>query len=191
MYHILEALARLMAPVMSFTADEIWWAMPAAATGARAESVMLETWYQGLTPLAEGETMGRTYWEQVRNVKNAVNKRIEEERNAGRIKGSLATEVKLYCDTGLKQALEALGDELRFVLITSAATVLPLTAAGSETALSGAMAGLKLSVAEAGHTKCDRCWHYRPDVGQHKDHPDLCSRCISNIEGAGEKRNFA
>lgn len=190
MYHILEALSRWIAPVLSFTADEIWSSLPQPVNGSRAESVLLTTWYDNLSELDAGAAMGRDYWTQIRAVKDVVNKRIEEERNAGKVKGNLATEVDLYCDGALYQALNVLGEELRFVLICSYARVHQTQAAPAQARASD-LAGLSLSVVATGHTKCERCWHHRDTVGQSAKYPDLCDRCVENVEGSGEVRHFA
>src|SRR5690606_29249589 len=123
MQHIIEALVRWLAPILSFTADEIWQHMP----GKRSESVFLETWYQDLAELPEGG-MDRNYWAKVIEVREAVAKEIEKARNADRIGGSLEARVELYCPEPLQSLLKALGDELHFVLITSYAEVQPLEA---------------------------------------------------------------
>jgi len=191
MYHILEAMTRWMAPILSFTADELWACMPAPVSGERAESVFLAKWYEGLTGLDADEKLGREFWATVMAAKNAVNKRIEEERKEGKVKGSLGTEVKLYCESELFDALNSLGEELRFVLIASEASVYSLSQAEAGNALPSDMEGLLLSVEVSGHTKCDRCWHHREEVGQDERHPDLCVRCIDNVDGAGEQRSFA
>ncbi len=191
MYHILEAMARWLAPVLSFTADEIWSALPASKDGTRSESILLETWYESLSVLPDTEPQGRAFWAQVMAVKDAVNKRIEEERNAGKVKGSLATEIRLFCEAELYETLKTLGDELRFVLITSAAEVCPLSEAEGVEALPSGVEGLRLQVSATSHAKCDRCWHHREDVGAHAAHPSLCERCITNVEGDGEVRRYA
>ena len=191
MYHILEAMTRWMAPVLSFTADEIWMSLPAPVDGKRPESVFLTTWYGALTPLDEDAALGQVFWQQVLDVKNAVNKRIEQERNAGRVKGSLGTEVSLYCEGDLYDALNFLGNELRFVLITSEAKVCRLSDEGVGDALPSDVEGLLLTATVTRHQKCGRCWHSREEVGQNQAHPDLCGRCIDNIEGTGETRQFA
>lgn len=191
MYHILEAMTRWIAPVLSFTADEIWAAMPKPKSGERESSVFVCTWYEDLFGLDEQDQKGRAFWLKVLTVKEAVNKRIEEERNAGKLKGSLATEVSLYCEGDLYDALTSLGDELRFVLITSGATVHPVSAVDPSKVRPSEMEGLLLEIHASEHAKCDRCWHHREDVGQHADHPLLCGRCVENIEGKGESRAFA
>lgn len=187
MYHITEALVRWITPVLSFTADEIWSSLP----GDRSQSVFVQEWYQGLTPLNDSEEQGRAYWEQVLAVKTAVNKQLEEGRKAGKVKGSMTTEVTLFCDESLKHALSTLGEELRFVLITSEANVVGLDAEGVDQAVATEIDGLKVSIVPSEHEKCDRCWHQREDVGKHEAHPTLCGRCIENVDGAGESRKFA
>ncbi|WP_415911654.1 isoleucine--tRNA ligase [Neptuniibacter sp. QD37_11] len=185
LYHIVEALVRWIAPICSFTADEIW----ATLAGERTESVHLDTWYQGLTKLPADSTFDSAYWEQVMAVKTAVNKQLETERSDGNIGGSLEAEVTLYCDDALQALLGKLEDELRFVLITSKAAVAPL--ADAQDANNTELEGLKVSVVKSAADKCPRCWHFREDVGQDSDDPELCGRCVDNVKGAGESRSFA
>jgi isoleucyl-tRNA synthetase len=185
MYHIAEALVRWMAPILSFTAEEIWENLP----GDRSESVFLTQWYQGLSSVPAAEAMGRDYWQRLMSVRAAVNKEMETQRAAGLLRGSLEAEVTLYCEESLLQDLRALGDELRFVLITSAATIAPITDAGD--AAETELEGLRLLVSVSQDEKCERCWHRRPDVGEITAHPTLCHRCVENIEGDGEQRDFA
>jgi isoleucyl-tRNA synthetase len=185
LYHIVEALVRWIAPICSFTAEEIWTTL----AGDRAQSVHLDTWYQGLTKLPEDSPFGNAYWAQVMAVKDAVNKQLEEQRNAGNVGGSLEAEVTLYCDDDLLQTLSQLKDELRFVLITSQAHIAPL--ADAVDAQQTELSGLQLKVVKSAADKCPRCWHYREDVGQHADEPELCGRCVENVHGDGESRSFA
>lgn len=186
LYHVVEALARWVAPILSFTAEEIYENIP----GERGESVLLEEYYGGLATLAEDAPMGRDFWEQVLEVKQAVNKCLEEARNAKTIKSGLAAEVTLYVDDALRATLERLGDELRFVLLTSDAHLAPLVEGTAAEATE--LDTLKVAVAASAHAKCDRCWHHREDVGSHAEHPELCGRCISNLpEGPGEERHYA
>ncbi len=185
LYHVAEALVRWIAPILSFTADEIWQHLP----GERGDTVFYETWYQGLTALPENAKLGRDYWRRISGVKEAVNKCMEEARARGEIKGSLSAEVTLYCEGDLAADLEFLGEELRFVLITSEATVRPVSEAGSAEVTS--YEGLRVKVTPAAHAKCERCWHHREDVGTDPEHKDLCGRCIINVEGPGETRSFA
>jgi len=185
LYQVAEALVRWIAPILSFTADEIWQHLP----GEHGDTVFYETWYEGLTALPENAELGRDYWRRMYGVKEAVNKCLEESRARGEIKGSLSAEVTLYCEGDLAADLEKLGEELRFVLITSEATVRPVSEAGSAEMTS--CEGLRLKVAPATHAKCERCWHHREDVGTQPGHEDLCGRCVTNVEGAGETRSFA
>jgi isoleucyl-tRNA synthetase len=139
--------------------------------------------------MADDDQFGRAYWERILDVKQAVNKCLEDARNEKLVKGSLAAEVTLYADEALTADLNRLGDELRFVLITSTAAVEPLANAGF--AAETQVAGLKVAVKASEHAKCGRCWHHREDVGTHAGHEDLCGRCIDNVEGEGEQRHFA
>ena len=134
--------------------------------------------------------MGRTFWQQVMAVRGAVNKAMEEQRAAGTLRGSLDAAVTLYCSPDLLKSLSALEDELRFVLITSAATLMPLEAAGAD-AVSTERTDLQLQITEVADTKCERCWHRSPDVGKSEVHPVLCNRCVDNIDGDGERRQYA
>lgn len=186
LYRIADAMARWMAPILSFTADEIWENLP----GERESSVLLASWGEPLLRLSAKDALGSAFWEQVIAVRTAVNKSLEALRADGVLRGSLDATVTLYCDAALKPALEELGDELRFVLITSEARVLDLDdapAAARETEL----AGLKIDAQPSAEEKCERCWHRREDVGAHADHPTLCGRCVSNVDGLGEVRHFA
>ncbi|WP_044872182.1 isoleucine--tRNA ligase [Pseudomonas sp. LFM046] len=186
LFHIAEALVRWVAPILAFTADEIWQYLP----GERNESVMLNTWYQGLSELPEGIELDRDFWEQVMAAKASVNKELENLRSNKAIGGNLQAEVTLFAEETLAARLAKLGDELRFVLITSAADVQPLASAPAD-AVETDVAGLKLKIHKSAHTKCGRCWHHRADVGQFVKHPDLCGRCVENIDGAGEVRHYA
>ncbi|MBD3897945.1 isoleucine--tRNA ligase [Halomonas sp. ML-15] len=186
LYHAVEALARWVAPILSFTAEEIYEHIP----GPRADSVLLEEYYTGLATLADDATLGREVWEQILEVKQAVNKCLEDARNAKQIKSGLAAEVTLYVDDGLRQTLAKLGDELRFVLLTSDVHLAALADGGD--AEPTELENLKVAVAASEHNKCDRCWHHREDVGSHPEHPELCGRCISNLpDGPGETRRYA
>ncbi len=186
LYHVVEALSRWIAPILSFTAEEIYEHIP----GEQGDSVLLEEYYTGLETLSADADMGREFWAQLLEVKHAVNKCLEDARNAKVIKGSLAAEVTLYVEDALKATLERLGDELRFVMLTSEVTLKPLVDAGDAEATE--LEGLKVAVSASANAKCERCWHHRPDVGEHAEHPDLCGRCISNLpEGEGETRRYA
>ncbi|EMH5181361.1 isoleucine--tRNA ligase [Serratia marcescens] len=187
LYHIVEALVRWMAPIMSFTADEIWGFMP----GKRAQYVFTEEWHDGLFGLAEGEPMNDAFWAELLKVRGEVNKVLEQARADKRLGGSLEAAVTLYADSELAARLNSLQDELRFVLLTSAASVAPLADAPADAQASELLKGLKIAFSTAPGEKCPRCWHYTTDIGLVAEHADICGRCVSNVAGDGEKRNFA
>jgi isoleucyl-tRNA synthetase len=186
MYHICEALVRWIAPILSFTAEEIWENLP----GERSDSVFLEQWYEGLGTLDDSEAMGRDYWQQMMAVRTAVNREMETRRAAGELRGSLDARVNVYAAPRLLAQLEELGDELRFVLITSGADIAALEQAPPDAAETE-LDGLRLQVTVAEEEKCERCWHRQKDVGMDETHPTLCSRCVTNVDGDGEQRRFA
>ncbi len=186
MYHIIEALVRWLAPILSFTADEIWEHIP----GERGEAVFLETWYDGLFALDEGGNFDQGFWDEVIAVRSAVSKHLEEARKAGTIGSALNAEVDLYCDERLHQQLAALGDELHFVFITSYAR-LHTKLEQPKNAVATDIAELSVVITPSKHEKCSRCWHHQRDVGSDADHPELCSRCVENVVGSGEVRRFA
>ncbi len=183
-FHIAEAMVRWLAPILSFTAQEAWEKLP----GERDPFVFTQRWHQ----FPEGEAERRLEggdWQRLLAVRGEVSRELERMRKAGEIGSSLDAEVTLYCDDDLRNSLEKLEDELRFALITSYARVEPLEKAvdADETELTG----LKLIAKASTHSKCVRCWHHREDVGSHPDHPELCGRCVENVEGEGERRRFA
>jgi isoleucyl-tRNA synthetase len=183
MFYILEALVRWLAPILSFTAEEIWRYMP----GKRGESVFLDTWYE----LPVEVEFDNDLWNTVIEVRELVSRELEQLRVAGGIGSSLDAEVDLYCSPEIKTALDALGDELRFVFITSYARVHALEPRGDEAAATE-MEGLYVAVAPSADEKCVRCWHHREDVGSNAEHPQICGRCVENISAAGgESRRFA
>ena len=186
LYHIAEAMVRWLAPILSFTADEIWRHLP----GTREESVFLARWYPGLFPLAAGAVLDRASWQQVLAVRVAVARHLEEARRAGQIGSSLDAELDLYGDAETLAALECLGEEGRFALIVSAVRLQPRAAAPPE-ARDSELPGLAVVVRKSPHVKCVRCWHLRAEVGQDPRHPQLCGRCVENVAGAGETRRFA
>lgn len=186
LYHIVNAFVRWIAPVLTFTAEEIWQYIP----GVKSESVLLTTWYQDLEPLSARELMNEDYWDKVQAVRVAVNKVIEAERNAGKIGSALEAEVTLYCGSTLKPMLDALENELRFVLITSGARILPDSNAPLDAIVTD-VAGLSLQVRATTNNKCERCWHRTADVDSNPEYPGICGRCVENVSGAGEVRNYA
>jgi isoleucyl-tRNA synthetase len=186
LFHIVHALTRWLAPILSFTAEEIWQYIP----GVRAESVLLTQWYDDLAALPQDIFMDAAFWEKIRAVRDAVNKEIETQRNANKIGSALEAEITLYCGPQLKKQLDALQNELRFVLITSSAQVIAEHAGPVDPVITE-VAGLALRVEQTANAKCERCWHRCSDVNAHADYPGLCGRCVENVAGAGEVRNYA
>ncbi len=169
---IRDALLQLMAPVLSFTAEEAWRIVhPADA------SIFCSTWVETL-PAQRNEDALVAKWGRILAVRAAVLKELETLRQSGKVGSSLQAEVSITAAGDDYDALASLGDDLRFVMITSAATVTRGEA-------------LAISAAPSAHAKCERCWHYRADVGSDPAHPTLCARCVSNLFGAGEPRVFA
>jgi isoleucyl-tRNA synthetase len=187
MYHVLEAMVRWIAPVLSFTAEEIHQHVP----GERGASIFFETWYTGLFELDNAEAERRR-WQRVMNVREEVSKAIETVRRDGKAGSSLAVEVDLWLDGALREAIDSLGDELRFVLLTSEARADSFDKAPEGVQRVKLEEGeIALRVTPSQHEKCVRCWHYRADIGSNPQHPDLCGRCVENIEGPGETRRVA
>jgi isoleucyl-tRNA synthetase len=175
LHHILQALTRMMAPILSFTAEEIWQLLP----GSCQDSVMERQWYE-LPEVADERELLHA-WQQIRAARTEVQKVLEELRVAGRIGSSLQAEVEVRASGAKYDVLAGLDDDLRFVLICSKATLVKAADPGAEAVIASAST----------HAKCPRCWHYRDDIGRDADHPELCGRCASNLFGAGEPRRHA
>jgi isoleucyl-tRNA synthetase len=176
LHHITQQLVRLMAPVLSFTAEEIWSTLNPGKDVTEA-SVFFETWKEPL-PAPADEAVLLTRWALLREVRTVASKAIEDVRTAGDVGSSLQAEIVIEAPAATLAELARLGDDLKFVFITSQAAA----KAGAE---------LKVTVAPSAAAKCDRCWHYRSDVGADAKHASICARCISNLYGAGETRTFA
>jgi isoleucyl-tRNA synthetase len=186
LYYIVEALVRWMAPIMSFTADEIWNEMP----GEREKFVFTGEWFDGLFGLGEGEELNNEFWAEIQQVRGAVNKLLEGARKDKVIGGALQAEVTLHANEALAAKLNKLEDELRFVMLTSKAEVV-VADSKPEGAQDTDVEGLFVTVAASEAAKCDRCWHHVADVGTIEGHEEVCGRCVSNISGEGEERKFA
>ena len=158
--------------------------------GKREKYVFTQEWYTGLESVVTESDLSDDYWETLLSVRTEVNKVLEQARRDKKIGGSLEAEVTLYAAEELSAELAEIGDELRFVLLTSKVNVKPLADAPDE-ATKTELASLRLVVAKVDAEKCERCWHYREEVGQIAEHPTLCQRCVTNIEGEGEARQFA
>ncbi|ROR35114.1 isoleucine--tRNA ligase [Inmirania thermothiophila] len=186
LHHIAEAMVRWLAPILSFTAEEIWHHLP----GERAESVFLATWHEIPVGPAADEALGERLWQEVLALRDEVARAIERARNADEVGSSLEAEVDLYLAPERLERLAPAGDELRFAFLVSALRLHPLEQAPDEAA-PGALAGVRVHVRRSPHPKCVRCWHRRPDVGADPAHPALCGRCVENVAGAGERRRVA
>jgi isoleucyl-tRNA synthetase len=178
LWHILQAVTRLMAPILSFTAEEIWQVL----SKNPEDSVMFSTWHK--LPAQDGEADLIDRWTRLREVRAEGTKVLEDLRTAGKIGSSLQAEVEIRASGAKYDLLASLGDDLRFVLICSKTTLVKAADEAAEAIVATA----------SEHAKCGRCWHWRADVGQHDhaaEHPELCGRCASNLFGAGETREFA
>ncbi len=186
MYRIAEALVRWLAPVLSFTAEEIWQVMP----GERGESVLFETWYDGLVG-CQGSPEQRRYWADLLAIRDTASRVLEGMRKAEQIGAALEAKLVIHADAALQARYAESAEELRFFFISSELELAPLKPrpeSAAKVELEGAEAWVSASVSEA--AKCVRCWHHRDDVGSHADHPELCSRCVGNVEGPGENRRW-
>jgi len=170
---------RWLAPVLSFTAEEVWKALP----GTRDVTVFTSTWHA--LPAMEP---CRVDWPAVLRVRELAARALEALRAAGSIGSALDARVDVHADGPLAATLRLLGDELRFVFISSEAAVHPLDGQPPD-ALQGE--GFAVKVSAIDDAKCVRCWHRRPDVGSIAQHPQLCGRCAGNIDGPGESRAYA
>ena len=175
LYHITQALTRLMAPILSFTAEEVW-----SLLNQPQSSVFEALWYE-LPDMPAADTKLAQDWEMICSWRAKVNKRLEESRAAGQIGSALAAEIDIFARDADYQVLARLGDDLRFVMITSRAGVQRVTSEADQ----------RIEVIVSPHAKCERCWHYREDVGSDAQHPTLCGRCVSNLSGENEGRHYA
>ncbi|WP_175919217.1 isoleucine--tRNA ligase [Burkholderia pyrrocinia] len=174
LYHLTHGLLRVLAPFLSFTAEEAWKVFQPAS-----DTIFTETYYA--YPEVAGSAALIEKWALLRDVRGNVTKALEEARTANRIGSSLQAEVAVHASGARYDALTSLGEDLKFVLITSAATVVKVDDEAQES----------VDVAASKYQKCERCWHYREDVGAHADHPTLCGRCFSNLFDNGEIRSAA
>jgi isoleucyl-tRNA synthetase len=178
LYHITHSLARLIAPILSFTGEEIFEVL----NGKDDVSVFEQQWY--VFPEMQEKRDLLDAWASVRQIREMASKSLEEKRAAGEIGSSLAAELDIYISTSspLYEVFNKFKDDLRLVFITSRATL----HAGIE-----GSPPIQIHVTPSAHEKCERCWHYRADVGANAQHATLCSRCVSNLFGSGEVRKYA
>ncbi len=175
LYHISHSLMRLMAPILSFTANEIWQSLALDAD----KTVFEDYWYALPNHGLSAERIAA--WQAIIVARGLAAKEIEVLRAAGQVGSSLQAELEFHASDASFAALNSLGDDLRFVMITSSARVYKAVDAAQQ----------KIKVSASGHAKCDRCWHYRADVGHDAAHPHICGRCVSNLFGQGEARRYA
>lgn len=175
LWHITNGLLKLMAPILSFTAEEAWKHLHAAS---QPLTIFTEIFH--VYPEQSDRDALSEKWARLREIRAEVMRRIEEVRSAGKVGSSLAAEIDIHAAGRDYEWLKSLGDDLRFVLIVSRATV---HAAGDDT--------LRIEVQPTEQQKCERCWHHRADVGSNPDHPTLCGRCSDNLFGDGEERHHA
>lgn len=181
MYHMVKAFTIWLAPILSFTAEEIWQTIP----GNNSESIFIEHWYDAWPTI---DAVNMEDWEQLHIVRDEVNKALEETRQRGEIGSALAAKVTVYADAKALPKLTRLGEELRFLFITSEAKACPISQSPKGLAVTDC--GVSIQVTASVHEKCARCWHRREDVGQNQEHPELCLRCVGNISGYHEERLY-
>jgi isoleucyl-tRNA synthetase len=175
LHQLAHSLVRLFAPVISFTAEEVWQHLE----GNSDDSIFMHTWHT--LPAQDGEDMLIRRWTRLRELRSHVQGKLEEVRAAGEIGSSLAARVEIQAGSDDFLLLDSLGNDLRLILVTSEACVTP----------AGAGENMAIRVTPSACPKCERCWHYREDVGENHEHPSLCGRCVSNLFGSGEARRYA
>jgi isoleucyl-tRNA synthetase len=168
LHQISQALLRLMAPFLSFTAEEAWQVV------GNSESIFMETYAKFDTP----DEALLAKWSRIREIRDVANKEIEALRAAGTVGSSLQTNLELEVGAEDHALLSSLGNDLKFVFITSVINLIATQA-------------INVSATATNDTKCERCWHYRADVGSDAAHPTICGRCSSNLYGTGEVRTVA
>jgi isoleucyl-tRNA synthetase len=194
MWHVAESMVRWLAPILSFTAEEIWRHLPAAE--GRPESVFLSEWHVlPALPIEDHPASGSAPidWDAVLALKADVARELERLRTEGRVGAPLEAIVDVWCEPAQRERLSTLGDELRFVLITSGASVHDAAGRPADAVAAPGVAkeGVWISVTPSSAPKCARCWHRRDDVGSDPRHPEICGRCVTNVEGPGEQRRYA
>jgi isoleucyl-tRNA synthetase len=179
-WHITQSLLRLMAPILSFTVEEAWSVFASKEMYQQSDETIFTQTFYTLPKINESDALLGKY-RSIQAIRADVLKQLEEVRVSGAIGSSLQAEVDVHASGDKLTLLQELGDDLKFVLITSAATVTACSTSADE----------KINVKASTYKKCERCWHYRADVGTHAEHPGLCGRCHTNLFGAGEKRRIA
>lgn len=184
LYHICQAMVRWLSPILFFTSDEVWQHIK----HDNDEELLLQTWYEELSSFPQQDPLGVGYWQEMQIIKGCVDKKLECLRSKNKIGGSLDAQVTLYAEPSLLKRLSLVGEELRFIFITSYAIIKPIEEA--DKIITESLPGLKISAQACPYKRCERSWHRREDVGTHAEYPDLDSRSILNVYGEGEKRQF-
>lgn len=193
MYHILESVVRWMTPILSFTAEEVWTYMP----GNRSDSIFLEQWHP--LPDVSNKTALLRRWQVINALREGIAQELESLRKDGVIGSPLDAEVEIYTEGETLQLLRSFADELRFIFITSNVHIYHVEdreGRGSElkdwtrSLQDWEQDTVAIDVVVTKQEKCIRCWHHREDVGSHPEHPEICGRCVENVTGEGEVRNF-
>ena len=179
MYRIAEAFVRWIAPILAYTADEMWRHLPPAAAGEREGNVLFATWYQGLAPLGDDAPLSAGDFDRLLALREQVSKVLEPMRAAGDIGAALEAEIALACSPDEHAWLAPLVGELRFLLIS-----------GDVALQAGEGQGIRVTARPTAKPKCIRCWHHQASVGTVAAHPLICARCVGNIEGPGEDRRW-
>jgi isoleucyl-tRNA synthetase len=183
LHHILQSLTRLMSPILSFTAEEVWSTLyPEDATG-----IFASQFYN--LPIVQDKIYGdnvlpthfTSRWNLIEVYRDEINRRIEELRSAGKLGSSLQAEIHIRCRQIDADFFNHFGNELKFIFIVSRVTIV----------VEPSLQTMQILVTPSTHKKCERCWHYVEDIGSHAEHPTICGRCVTNLEGAGETRRYA
>jgi isoleucyl-tRNA synthetase len=207
LYHVLQAMVRWIAPVLSYTSDEIWQTMRQELGELESPVVFTAHWYDGLCPLLSDQaSFDEAFWQSMMDLRDQVNKQLECLRKEGKVKGSLTAELVIYLDGthNIHEKLKQLGDELRFILLVSnieVKTVAPISEFNENITttepyvfladLGVGVGSVLIEIKPTEHAKCERCWHHRDDVGTHEGHEGICGRCVENVAGEGEVRHYA
>jgi isoleucyl-tRNA synthetase len=179
-WHITQSLLPLMAPILSFTAEEAWAVFADEKTYQASQETIFTQLFYVLPKIDQASDLLEKYT-AIKTIRNDVLKQLEELRVSGAIGSSLQAEVEICASGDAYHLLQSLGDDLKFVLITSAATLIQADNADT----------VSIQVQASAYKKCERCWHYRADVDSHTEHIGLCGRCVANLFGSGEKRRAA
>ena len=186
-YHVVEAMTRWIAPILSFTADEVWENLPGKH---EALGAFTAEWYEGLSAYNNTEIKPEV-WDALELVRGEVTKALEILRQESKIGSGLDAEVTIFADQNLLGQLSVISEEMHFILITSEASLSPIDGSNEDPIKLANGSTIAVKVVPSEHAKCVRCWHHRPEVGKDDTHPELCGRCIDNVDGDGEKRLYA